>query len=169
MHRGKTMKTQAEDSQPQAQDRGLEQTVPSWPPDRGPTPWSWTPSLHNWGTKHFCCFSPQSVGFPYSCLSKLIQSYSLGGGIRWLGEGLHYKAGYGTWPKRGMNNILKAGGIQLMPGGGGRGQQHCRVNFSYLQIKMITIEIITAITIMIIMITNHSHIYKILNMCSALC
>lgn len=56
-----------------------------------------------------------------------------------------------------------------MAGGGGRGQQHCRVNFPYLQIKMTTIEIITAITIMIIMITNHSHIYKILNMCSALC
>ena len=39
----------------------------------------------------------------------------------------------------------------------------------YLQIKTTTIEIIIAITIIIIMITNHSHIYKILNMCSALC
>lgn len=68
-----------------------------------------------------------------------------------------------------MNNILMAGGIELMAGGGRRGQQHCRVNFPYLQIKTTTIEIITAITIMIIMITNHSHIYEILNMCSALC
>ena len=168
MHRRKTMKTQGEYSQSQAQKRGLEQTAPSWPPDRGPTPWSWTSSLQNWGTKHFCCFSRWSVGFPYRCLSKLIQSYSLGGGIRCLGEGLHYKAVYGTWPKRGMNNILMAGGIELVDGGGGRGQQHCRVNFPYLQIKMTTIEIITAITIMII-ITNHSHIHKILNMCSALC
>lgn len=67
-----------------------------------------------------------------------------------------------------MNNILKAGGIELMAGGGGTGQQHCRANFPHLQIKTTTIEIIIAITIIIIMI-NHSHIYKILNMCSALC
>ena len=70
--------------------------------------------------------------------------------------------------KERHEQYFKAGGIELMAGGGGRGQQHCRVNFPYLQIKMTTIEIITAITIMII-ITNHSHIYKILNMCSALC
>lgn len=50
-----------------------------------------------------------------------------------------------------MNNIERQR-VRVIAGGEGRRQRHCWVNFPYLYIKMLTIEIITAIITMILMI-----------------